>query len=469
MADDVKRKNGEITAENVIEEKAGNSVKTENNAKTTKKAGEKNKKMRSNGKKTTKKEEVKDKDELPDEDDKNETQDIIENDNSDANYEDMSENALDEEIKGMSDEDLAEYLDEPDMRGVDSNVIDVDDFNDSDDAYAAEFYQSQYDSNDNRISEDEYWNVMKSIRNTGKIVPVRIVGTEIFERKENGSNRIKKVVCAFCKMPEPYDIFPLYVSFFDLFTMREKQLFSKKRISDDTAKDEIAIINQFIGGIVEIRLTEVSSSTRVCFGSRSLALAKRERQFFNEGIMINGKKEIARKGSIIRGCKINRVTRKFIGVDICGVPTVIPIVDLSWQYIQSAKDKFKPGGTVDVKIMKITQHSKPDYKTIRASVKECAPNPTLPALENAAKNLGFEGEVLGKVMWENPDPSKFCYHIYTAKGYNALALSQKNTNLDDSYGKLSSPQKRATIGSDVRFHPTKRLGDRIIGYIVDVF
>ncbi len=308
--------------------------------------------------------------------------------------------------------------------------------------------------------------IAKGILLSGKLITTR----ELKRATEEGE--YKTEIFGIFKLEKPFDKFQVRVPFNELFTPQEL-LFLKTKLSHLNQKGlkwkEYASIELFKGGRADILLTKISKKNFMCQGSRTMALARKERIYFDRGVLTeNGSRKFPKEGSLIRGCNIFYTDNRYIRVDVCGIPTRIDMPDLSYIPLNSAKEKFKKGDKVDVVIKNI--QNKRNIRKIKASVKECFPDPTKKAFDEAKKYLGVAGRVTGSIVRLDRDPNKCRYFIYTDLGYNALALSHKiRLTTESTYMKDINPE-RLKVGTEVVFEPYKPMKNAnvMLGKIVDV-
>lgn len=342
-----------------------------------------------------------------------------------------------------------------------------------------EFYHHGYSSNVEE-NENEVWNILESLRRTKHIIPATMIGSDCQSVTINrGGKNIKRyIMYALFRLPAPYDSFTIYVNFYDFFTEKERADFRAAHLSTGrpypergTREEAILqerILNRHTGYTFEITLEKTSKETNLITGSRVDALRRRFKQYFNRGIVVNGKLQKPQAGSIVKGCPITRITRKSVRVDICGIPTSIPLKEISYRFISSPYDIFKPGDIADVYICNIKKKnsgSKPDDVTIAASIKLAAPDPTIEALNKELSEDKILSNVLGKIVFVNPN--RHCYHVYTEKGYNCIALSSKASSLKDTFGQSTSYVQEPKAGMKAIIKPYRIIGNVMIGVIVN--
>jgi hypothetical protein len=280
------------------------------------------------------------------------------------------------------------------------------------------------------------------------------------------------------QLPKPYDRFIVYVSYYDFYTEKERKLFEEhyrktrnsypEKGSQAEIKYQSLILDRQVGFQFEITLTKTIKNSKTIFGSRVEALKRRFNQYFNSGVLIDGKVQKPKKGSIIRGCPVTRISRTSVGVDLCGVPTTIYAREVSYCFNSSPLEILKPSDVVDVLICKIKKKgagNKPEDVVITASIKKAAPDPTIPALKKEMKKNIVQSKVLGKIVYINQDRNHYCYHIFTDKGYNCIALSSKSSKLKETYGKLSSYVKEPKVGMKAIVKPMRIINNVMIGVI----
>lgn len=318
------------------------------------------------------------------------------------------------------------------------------------------------------MRQQELVSLIKSFIKLKMPVPVTVIGSD--------THKIGPFVltCAVCQMEKPFERFKVYVPYNYMFTLEEKAYLKEatRPASGQSTEDQQAFALRFVlGGRTEVMLEKISENETgiIVTGNRSKALAKRQWQYFERGrLNATGKRCTAQKGSRVRNCNVFIVTDNSAFVDICGVSTEIPIRHLTYYNTPSIYDVVKPGNTVNVLISDVYRDERNRLR-LEASVKLYnKEDPTLPALERAAKRLDPKGRTnyractTAVVCYVNREKHRF--HIYTDMGYNAIALHH---NIYGKHGTLNAPPHK---GSRVIFQPIARPKNAnfMIGYITEV-
>lgn len=323
---------------------------------------------------------------------------------------------------------------------------------------------------DDSMNDDEKRALMRRV-----IASKILLNAELITVREKNittsEGELLTIVCGIFKLEKPFESFTVQVPFSEMFTAKELLLLKDKKSylkNKSIKRREYSYINTFLAGRTTLQITRLSKKSLVCEASRVEALKRQEKIYFERGILgKNGERTRPKKGSIIRGCNVFLVENGYIRVDVCGIPTRINKVDLSYKLEFSAKDIINPGDKIDVLILDIIEFS--NQRKLKVSSKELYDNPTKKPFEEACKNLGPTGRVVGTIIYIDKDPKKTRYGVFTETGYRAIALSHKvsfnpNNYMNDIDAKKLKP------GTKVIFEPYLALKKSftMVGQIVEV-
>lgn len=131
----------------------------------------------------------------------------------------------------------------------------------------------------------------------------------------------------------------------------------------------------------------------VAIGNRNVAMENlRKMWWFGK---LKGDDEYRYREGIISEANVTAVAGKFIIVEMFGVETRIPLSELSYNYVENAKNMFKPGDVVMVRIKKIVRNEKNKTVEVVASVKEAKPNPRKEAFYMYQVGASYRGQITG--------------------------------------------------------------------------
>ena len=292
------------------------------------------------------------------------------------------------------------------------------------------------DPKDNEnLMDSMMWNELYKRRNSSIPVYCKVIGSYKYQNE----------ICAICK-PEDDTLSKVmvYVPFSELDIPS----------SNPTAANIKRVIENSIGVVFRVTITDVNSEDMSVVGSIRKANERARKIAYFTGAINNGKREIIGEGTVIRNAYIERISREGIMVNIYGTRTWIFNSELDYEYLPHPRKKFKVGQKVKVKILSVKTDRKNYHVRVLASVKALLKDTTIENLNKYARVNDSIDAVISLIPGINSTDNRII--AFAELGFNCVVGTSVKKN---------TPY---TVGSEVKIRIRSKNKKYAFGDIIEI-